>query len=93
MSSNELIEVAALNDALREIDKLVSILIAVERHLTAHAEMNAALHLNPKVHPSPLSALVTAGITQAETASQRLALIARGEFPLPFDPVEAGDLI
>lgn len=90
--SSELIEVAALNDSLREIEKLVSVLTQVERHLSAHSEMNAALHLNPKVHPSPLESLVTAAILQAENARVRLALIARGEFPLPFEaPVEAGD--
>jgi hypothetical protein len=59
-----------ITDLRRELEKARLALVDAQSHLTAHAQMNAALHCANTVMYSPLHARVTntiAGIEQALT--------------------------
>lgn len=61
-----------ITDLRRELEKARAALIAAQTHLTAHAEMNAALHLaSDRVMYSPLHARVTSAIQGIEQALER----------------------
>lgn len=47
-----------IEDAERQIDKAVDVLDAVDRMMTAEADMNAAKHMSSRVMPNPLAAAV-----------------------------------
>lgn len=49
-----------LNDVIREFEKALDVLEQCERHFSAEAEMNAALHMSNTVRPAPLAAAVAA---------------------------------
>ena len=66
-----------LTDLRRELEKARRALIDTQSHLTAHAQMNAALHCATEVFHSPLHAKVTAAIAGIEHA------LARTDRPLP----------
>lgn len=59
-------------DAVRELEKALDVLEACERHFTAEAEMNAALHLADKVRPAPLAARVSTAVAEVARAIDRL---------------------
>lgn len=46
------------NDLIRELDKAAQALAACDRHFSAAAEANAALHMSDRVIPNPLAAHV-----------------------------------
>lgn len=60
-----------ITDLRRELEKARLALIDAQTHLTAHAEMNAALHCSTNVIHSPLHAKVTAAIQGIEHALVR----------------------
>lgn len=47
-----------LADTIREFEKTLDVLEQCERHFSAEAEMNAALHMSNTVRPAPLAAAV-----------------------------------
>lgn len=53
------------DDLMREIAKISDVLAAVNRHMRAEAEMNAALHMSNEVRPAPLASAVA---TAADSA-------------------------
>jgi hypothetical protein len=60
-----------ITDLRRELAKAEGTLIACLRHLSSHAEMNAALHCSERVMYSPLHAKVEATIDGLARARQR----------------------
>jgi hypothetical protein len=66
-----------ITDLRRELEKARLALIDAQSHLSAHAQMNAALHCATEVFYSPLHAKVTAAIAGIEHA------LARTDRPLP----------
>lgn len=60
-----------ITDLRRELEKARHALIDAQSHLSAHAQMNAALHCATEVYFSPLHAKVTAAIQQTEHALKR----------------------
>lgn len=76
---------AIAKDALREIEKLLEVLIAANRHFMAEAEMNAALHLSEKVMPNPLAAKVDGAVRDGTASWSRLKKRLSGERELPLD--------
>ncbi|MEU6365726.1 hypothetical protein ABZ876_08215 [Streptomyces sp. NPDC046931] len=66
-----------ITDLRRELEKARLALIDAQSHLSAHAQMNAALHCATEVFYSPLHAKVTAAIQGIEHA------LARTDRPLP----------
>lgn len=55
-------------DLRRELEKAVETLAACNRHFTAAAEANAALHLSDRVLPNPLAARVALTLENAQRA-------------------------
>lgn len=72
-------------DALREIDKLLEVVYAANRHFVAEGEMNAALHLSENVLPNPLAAKVALSLREGIGARQRLERRLTGERELPLE--------
>ena len=66
-----------ITDLRRELEKARLALIDAQSHLSAHAQMNAALHCATEVFYSPLHAKVTAAIAGIEHA------LARTDRPTP----------
>ena len=66
-----------ITDLRRELEKARLALIDAQSHLSAHAQMNAALHCATEVFYSPLHAKVTAAIAGIEHD------LARTDRPLP----------
>lgn len=66
-----------ITDLRRELEKARLALIDAQSHLSAHAQMNAALHCATEVFHSPLHAKVTAAIAGIEHA------LARTDKPTP----------
>ncbi|MGC4925596.1 hypothetical protein [Streptomyces sp. DT117] len=64
-------ESAIVADLRRELEKAWLALDAAQRHLTAHAQMNAALHCAEQVFHSPLHAKVTAALQGIDHALNR----------------------
>jgi hypothetical protein len=60
-----------ITDLRRELEKARLALIDAQSHLSAHAQMNAALHCATEVFYSPLHAKVTAAIAGIEHALTR----------------------
>jgi hypothetical protein len=60
-----------MDDATRELEKVLDVLRACARHFNAEAEMNAALHLSDKVLPNPLASKVNSAVMAAELALER----------------------
>jgi len=60
-----------ITDLRRELEKARLTLIDAQSHLSAHAQMNAALHCADRVMYSPLHAKVSASINQIEHALAR----------------------
>ncbi|MFJ7998956.1 hypothetical protein ACIQ7D_17670 [Streptomyces sp. NPDC096310] len=60
-----------ITDLRRELEKARAALIDAQSHLSAHAQMNAALHCATEVFHSPLHAKVTAAIAGIEHALAR----------------------
>lgn len=60
-----------VTDLRRELEKAQLALVDAQTHLTAHAQMNAALHCATDVFYSPLHAKVTAAITGIDHALNR----------------------
>ncbi|WP_428956164.1 hypothetical protein [Streptomyces sp. cg35] len=60
-----------ITDLRRELEKAEETLIACLRHLSSHAEMNAALHCSERVMYSPLHAKVEATINGLAHARMR----------------------
>ncbi|MYU24502.1 hypothetical protein [Streptomyces sp. SID8352] len=58
-------------DLRRELEKARLTLVDAQSHLSAHAQMNAALHCASEVFYSPLHAKVTAAIAGIEHALER----------------------
>jgi hypothetical protein len=58
-------------DAARELDKAADVLDQVDRHLSAVAEGNAALHLAETVRPSPLAIRVETARDEARNSARR----------------------
>lgn len=48
------------DDLARQMQKVADVLAVVDRHLTAEASMNAALHMAETVRPAPLAVAVSA---------------------------------
>jgi len=67
-----------ITDLRRELAKAEDTLIACLRHLTSHAEMNAALHCSERVMYSPLHAKVEATINGIAHARLRTEEPANG---------------
>jgi len=63
-----------MTDAIRELEKALDILRACDRHFSAEAEMNAALHMAATVRPAPLAAAVALHIEELGQAIGRLRL-------------------
>lgn len=55
-----------IQDLERQIDKAIDVLKAVDRMMTAEADMNAAKHMSSRVMPNPLSASVATVIADLE---------------------------
>ena len=72
-------------DALREIEKLLEVVTAANRHFVAEGEMNAALHLSETVLPNPLASKVGGAVRDGTVALERLTKRLHGEKELPFD--------
>ncbi|WP_328632044.1 hypothetical protein [Streptomyces sp. NBC_00356] len=66
-----------ITDLRRELEKARYALIDAQSHLSAHAQMNAALHCASEVFYSPLHAKVTTAISGIEHA------LARTDHPTP----------
>jgi hypothetical protein len=62
---------STITDLRRELEKARLALVDAQSHLTAHAQMNAALHCATEVFYSPLHAKVTAAIAGIEHALAR----------------------
>ncbi|MGW7636127.1 hypothetical protein [Streptomyces decoyicus] len=62
---------STIADLRRELDKARLALADTQAHLTAHAQMNAALHCASDVFYSPLHAKVTAAIAGIDHALER----------------------
>lgn len=62
---------STITDLRRELEKARLALIDTQSHLSAHAQMNAALHCATEVFYSPLHAKVTATIAGIEHALAR----------------------
>lgn len=73
-----------MNDLIRELLKALDVLKQCERHFSAEAEMNAALHLSENVRPSPLSASVSTEVAQLE------AVIAHYSNPEAVEALDRG---
>ncbi|HEY9370405.1 hypothetical protein [Streptomyces sp.] len=71
---------STITDLRRELEKARLALIDAQSHLSAHAQMNAALHCATEVFYSPLHAKVTAAISGTEHA---LARTDRSNVPTP----------
>lgn len=67
-----------VTDLRRELAKAREALTAAHKHLTAHAEMNAALHCATAVMYSPLHAKVVSAIAGIDHALQRTESATRG---------------
>jgi len=59
-------------DIIRELEKTLDVLRACDRHFTAEAEMNAALHMATTVRPAPLASAVSLHIVELEQSVERL---------------------
>lgn len=53
------------DDLIREIEKIRHVLALADRHFTAEAQMNAALHMSDTVRPAPLAAAVGTALNSA----------------------------
>lgn len=58
-------------DLIRELEKALDVLKVCERHFSAEAEMNAALHMTDNVRPNPLAAAVYTAVGGLELALDR----------------------
>ena len=47
------------DDLARQLGKVADVLALADRHFTAEAEMNAALHMAAQVRPAPLAVAIT----------------------------------
>jgi hypothetical protein len=68
-----------VTDLRRELEKARHALIDAQSHLSAHAQMNAALHCASEVFYSPLHAKVTTAIQGIEHALARTESAAAGD--------------
>lgn len=71
-------------DALRELEKLLEVITAANRHFVAEGEMNAALHLSESVLLNPLASKVGGALRDGNVALDRLKKRMIGEKELPF---------
>ncbi|WP_282790865.1 hypothetical protein [Streptomyces sp. CC224B] len=62
---------STITDLRRELEKARLALMDAQSHLSAHAQMNAALHCATEIFYSPLHAKVTAAIAGIEHALAR----------------------
>lgn len=60
-----------MDDLIRELEKALDVLRVCDRHFSAEAEMNAALHMTENVRPNPLAAAVSTAVAGAELALER----------------------
>lgn len=51
---------------IREIEKIKDALVWADRHFTAEAQMNAALHMAETVRPAPLASTIGIAIMSAD---------------------------
>lgn len=54
------------DNLVRELQKVSDTLKAADRHFTAEAQMNAALHMAESVRPAPLAAAVSTALGSIE---------------------------
>jgi hypothetical protein len=79
-------------DLRRELEKARAALIDAQSHLSAHAQMNAALHCASDVFYAPLHAKVTAAIVGIEHALNRTQFVVTASAAkLPIE--ETADLV
>lgn len=73
------------DDAVRELQKISDALNAADRHFTAEAQMNAALHMSDVVRPAPLAAAIGTALLTTERLIETLRAegIKQEEGPWP----------
>jgi len=71
-----------LQDALREMEKALDVLVLADSYFSHQASMNAKLHLSDRVIPNPLASAVATEVEGLTRSVNDFRRVVNGEVPL-----------